>query len=142
MDQPVAPAAVPKIDVQSSACEHVCAAILKPDAGRPAAFLSSQPEPAEPRTPAVPSGLKISWRVQATQVRLWRWLRMQIFDLTCDTCGATYDVAESATLDGEPTEFSCRVCGHAMTRLDAHRYRVCRMIVPAERALFHIPPNR
>jgi hypothetical protein len=64
---------------------------------------------------------------------------MQILDLTCEACGAAYDVAESTTLEGTPSEFNCAVCGHALVRLDAHRYRVCRLVVPAERPHFHVP---
>jgi hypothetical protein len=64
---------------------------------------------------------------------------MRIFDLSCDACGAAYDVAESATLDGAPTEFSCAVCGNALIKLEEHRYRVCRMVVLAEHPYFHVP---
>jgi hypothetical protein len=64
---------------------------------------------------------------------------MRIFDLNCAACGAGYNVAESATLDGAPSEFNCAVCGHPLVRLDAHRYRVCRLTVPAERPHFHVP---
>jgi hypothetical protein len=62
---------------------------------------------------------------------------MRIFNLTCDGCGAVYDVAESATLDGPPADFSCSVCGHALVHLHAHRFRVCRMTIPADRS--HVP---
>ena len=64
---------------------------------------------------------------------------MRIFDLSCDACGAAYDVAESATLEGTPTEFSCVVCGNTLIRLGEHRYRVCRMVVLAEHPYFHVP---
>ena len=64
---------------------------------------------------------------------------MRILELTCRVCGAVYDVAESATIEGDVSEFSCAVCGGHLPRLESHHYRVCRMVVPAEHAHFHAP---
>ena len=66
---------------------------------------------------------------------------MRILDLTCDACGAAYNVAESATIDGGASQFSCTICGSDLARLDAGRYRVCRLVMPAEHPYFPVPSD-
>jgi transposase-like protein len=64
---------------------------------------------------------------------------MQILEVTCRACGAIYHVAESATIEGDASEFSCTICASHLTRLESHHYRVCRMVMPAEYPYFHEP---
>jgi hypothetical protein len=66
---------------------------------------------------------------------------MRIFDLTCDQCGAAYDVAESMTLEGDASEFRCAICGNTLLRLDDRRHRVCRMEMFADHPCFHGPQD-
>jgi hypothetical protein len=64
---------------------------------------------------------------------------MRILEITCDVCGAAYSVAESATIEGNASEFSCTVCGGDLIRLETGHYCVCRLVVSAEHAYFHVP---
>jgi hypothetical protein len=66
---------------------------------------------------------------------------MRIFELECARCGALFGVAESTTLPGESTDFTCAVCGTEFAHLNAANHRVCRMLVPADKPVFHLPAD-
>jgi hypothetical protein len=64
---------------------------------------------------------------------------MRIFELTCGDCGAAYNVAESATIEGSASDLSCKVCGGSLAHLEGSRFRVCRLEVSAEHPYFYLP---
>jgi hypothetical protein len=64
---------------------------------------------------------------------------MRIYELTCDVCDTAYNVAESATIPGDASQFNCAVCGSKLIKLDAPCHRVCRLVAPAEWPHFHAP---
>jgi len=66
-------------------------------------------------------------------------LGMRIFEVSCNACGSAYNVAESGTIHGEESEYSCTVCGATLIKLTSHHYRVCRMVAAAEHPYFHVP---
>ena len=63
---------------------------------------------------------------------------MRILGLTCDACGAAYNVAESATIEGDASEFSCAICGSDRVRAKIYR----ELIDEAERRLLREGQSR
>jgi transposase-like protein len=66
---------------------------------------------------------------------------MKLFDRKCLGCGATYRVAVSENVEGQPGHFTCAVCGDEFERWDEPSLRVCRLLFAAERANFRMPPS-
>ena len=66
---------------------------------------------------------------------------MRVFDRKCFGCGAAYRVAVSDTLQGEPGEAACVVCGDELERWLEPSLRVCRLVVAEESPAFRIPPS-
>jgi hypothetical protein len=63
---------------------------------------------------------------------------MHIFDKQCRGCGAVYNIAESASLPGDPSDFACAVCGRLLVRMDEPNARVCRLAVHPAEPRFHV----
>ena len=55
---------------------------------------------------------------------------MKITDITCADCGASYQVAESATAKGASNEASCAICGNKLAKWDDEKLKAFRMIIP------------
>ena len=67
---------------------------------------------------------------------------MKISDVVCSSCGASYQVAEAATVSAEPGQVNCAMCGSLLDRWDTPRLRAFRLVMsPAHQyARVPVPP--
>jgi len=68
--------------------------------------------------------------------------RMKISDVVCSSCGTAYQVAEAASVPGEPGQASCAMCGNLLERWNTPKLRAFRLVMsPAHRyARVPVPP--
>ena len=55
---------------------------------------------------------------------------MKIVDITCQECGASYQMAESTTAKGRAGEQACTMCGGILAEWPAGGLKVFRLVVP------------
>ena len=68
---------------------------------------------------------------------------MRIADVTCEDCGASYQVAESATVRGSSGEATCTICGKVLAKWDDGKLKAFRMVIPPhyKYATVPVPPS-
>ncbi|MBA4035910.1 MAG: hypothetical protein C0480_15070 [Bradyrhizobium sp.] len=57
---------------------------------------------------------------------------MRISDLTCPSCAAAYEVAESSLLVGRPGRADCAVCGQFLESWQDGKLRAYRLVLSPE----------
>ena len=67
---------------------------------------------------------------------------MKIMDIICQECGASYQMAESATAKGHSGEAACAICGTMLAKWDDAKLKAFRMVIPPHQkyALVSVPP--
>jgi uncharacterized Zn finger protein len=58
---------------------------------------------------------------------------MKITGITCSSCGASYEMAESVSAQGKPGQAICAVCGDMLAQWNEPKLRVFRLVMPSER---------
>jgi hypothetical protein len=64
---------------------------------------------------------------------------MKISDLTCASCGASYQVAEAASLPGEPGEAHCVMCAALLEQWGEPKLKAFRLMMSAEHRYARVP---
>ena len=65
---------------------------------------------------------------------LWRGIRdMKITGINCSSCGATYEMAEAASVQGGPGRENCAVCGVVLAQWQEPSLRAFRLVMSTER---------
>ena len=67
---------------------------------------------------------------------------MKIRDINCSVCGAAYQVAESASMAGEPGRQECVMCGHTLDRWDTPKLKAFRMELAPYHKYAHVPVHQ
>jgi len=65
---------------------------------------------------------------------------MKISNLSCPSCRAAYEVAESISATGYPGRAECAICGAFLTAWQEPKLRVFRLVVPPEHKYPRVPP--
>jgi hypothetical protein len=55
---------------------------------------------------------------------------MKVSDLTCPSCHAFYEVAESTSAEGCPGCVQCVVCGRLLASWQKPKLMACRLVLP------------
>jgi len=55
---------------------------------------------------------------------------MKISDITCPACQASYEVAESISVRGNPGRAKCAVCGALIESWEEPKLRAYRLVLP------------
>jgi hypothetical protein len=55
---------------------------------------------------------------------------MKISDIACRHCGASYQMAESASLDGPAGQHCCAICGDVVAAWDDGTLKTFRLAMP------------
>lgn len=55
---------------------------------------------------------------------------MKIADITCQDCGALYQVAEAESVQGSSGQASCSFCGSTLARWDHGTLKAFRLVIP------------
>jgi len=55
---------------------------------------------------------------------------MRISDTVCPSCAACYEVAEAATMAGQPGEVRCTLCGAVLASWQEPWLRAYRLVMP------------
>jgi hypothetical protein len=64
---------------------------------------------------------------------------MKIISMTCSSCGAAYEMAEAASVRGNPGEEKCLLCGAVLARWQEPRLRAFRLVMAAEHRYARVP---
>ena len=64
---------------------------------------------------------------------------MKISDFTCPSCLASYEVAESLSVKGNPGRAQCSVCGGLLASWQEPRLRAYRLILAPEHKYSNVP---
>jgi hypothetical protein len=64
---------------------------------------------------------------------------MKITSITCSACGAAYEVAEAASVQGRTGEEKCVLCGAVVARWNEPRLRAVRLVMAAEHRYARVP---
>jgi hypothetical protein len=64
---------------------------------------------------------------------------MKITSITCSCCGAAYEVAEAASVQGSPGEEKCVLCGEVVTQWNEPRLRAVRLVMASEHRYARMP---
>jgi uncharacterized Zn finger protein len=54
---------------------------------------------------------------------------MRITDISCEECGASYEIAESATVSGSAGRADCGACGTLLAKWSDGQLKAFRMVV-------------
>ena len=67
---------------------------------------------------------------------------MKITGITCSACGAAYEMAEAVSVQGNPGQENCTMCGSLLARWNEPRLKAFRLVMAAEHryARVHAPP--
>src|SRR5260221_14796437 len=64
---------------------------------------------------------------------------MKMSDITCPSCLASYEVAESTSAEGSPGHVQCRICGGVLASWQEPKMRGHRLIFPPQQKYFKLP---
>jgi len=64
---------------------------------------------------------------------------MKISDITCPSCLASYEVAESTSAEGSPGSAQCRICGGLLASWQEPKLRAYRLILQPEHKYSNVP---
>jgi hypothetical protein len=64
---------------------------------------------------------------------------MKISGITCPSCLASYEVAESTSAEGSPGSARCRVCGGLLASWQEPKLRAYRLILRPEHIYSNVP---
>jgi predicted Zn finger-like uncharacterized protein len=64
---------------------------------------------------------------------------MKISDLTCPSCAASYEVAESMSAKGSPGQVRCTICGAVLASWQDPKLRAYRLILAPEHKYSSVP---
>jgi hypothetical protein len=64
---------------------------------------------------------------------------MKISDITCPSCLASYEVAESTSAEGRPGRAQCRVCGGLLASWQESKLRAYRLILHPQHKYSNVP---
>ena len=64
---------------------------------------------------------------------------MKITSITCSCCGAAYEVAEAASVQGRTGEEKCVLCGAVVARWNEPRLRAVRLVMATEHRYARVP---
>jgi hypothetical protein len=64
---------------------------------------------------------------------------MKITGITCSSCEASYEMAEAVSMQGEPGQENCAVCGAMLAQWKEPSLRAFRLVMPNERRYASIP---
>jgi uncharacterized Zn finger protein len=68
---------------------------------------------------------------------------MKMSDVTCPSCLAAYEVAESVSMKGSPGRAQCTICGELLASWEEPKLRAYRLILPSEHkySSVRVPPS-
>jgi hypothetical protein len=64
---------------------------------------------------------------------------MKISDVSCPSCAASYEVAESISKTGTPGRARCSICGGMLASWQEPKLRVYRLVMPPEHKYSNVP---
>jgi zinc-ribbon domain len=64
---------------------------------------------------------------------------MKISDITCPSCLASYEVAESLSVKGRPGRAQCSVCGELLASWQEPKLKAYRLILPPQHKYPTVP---
>ncbi|MGB6400239.1 MAG: zinc-ribbon domain-containing protein [Bradyrhizobium sp.] len=64
---------------------------------------------------------------------------MKMSDVTCPSCAASYELAESMSAKGNPGRATCSVCGGVLASWPEPRLRAYRLVLPPEHKYPSVP---
>lgn len=64
---------------------------------------------------------------------------MKITGINCSSCGAAYEMAEAVSVQGNPGEEKCVVCGVVLAQWHEPRLRAFRLVMAAEHRYARVP---
>jgi len=64
---------------------------------------------------------------------------MKISDITCSSCLASYEVAESISVEGSPGRAQCRVCGGLLASWQEPKLRAYRLVLQPQAKYSNVP---
>jgi hypothetical protein len=66
---------------------------------------------------------------------------MKITSITCSCCGAAYELAEAASVQGSAGEEKCVLCGAVVARWNEPRLRAVRLVMATEHRYTRVPAS-
>ncbi|MBA7484261.1 MAG: hypothetical protein DI543_00720 [Bradyrhizobium icense] len=67
---------------------------------------------------------------------------MKITGITCSCCGAAYEVAEAASVQGRTGQETCVLCGAVVARWNEPRLRAVRLVMATEHRYARVPAHQ
>jgi hypothetical protein len=64
---------------------------------------------------------------------------MKISDISCPSCLASYEVAESTSAEGRPGHAQCKVCGGLLASWQEPKLRAYRLILQPQHKYSNVP---
>ena len=64
---------------------------------------------------------------------------MKMSDLTCPSCSASYEVAESISAKGNPGHAQCAICGAMLASWQDSKLRAYRLVLAPEHKYSSVP---
>jgi len=64
---------------------------------------------------------------------------MKISDITCPSCGSSYEVAESSSAQGNPGRIECAVCAGLLDSWQEPKVKVHRLVLSTARKYQRVP---
>jgi hypothetical protein len=64
---------------------------------------------------------------------------MKMSDITCPSCLASYEVAESTSAEGSPGRAQCRICGGLLASWQEPKLRAYRLVLPPQQKYSNVP---
>jgi hypothetical protein len=64
---------------------------------------------------------------------------MKISDVFCPICEAAYEMAEAVSIQGNPGQVHCALCGNLLASWDGSRLTAFRLTMPVERRYAGVP---
>jgi len=64
---------------------------------------------------------------------------MKISDVVCPSCGSSYEVAESTSVQGSPGRVVCTVCSALLDSWQEPKMKVHRLVLSGERKYHRVP---
>jgi hypothetical protein len=66
---------------------------------------------------------------------------MMISDVTCSSCGASYEMAEATSPHGGPGQADCVICGALLESWQEPKLKAFRLVMVVEHRYAKVPPR-